>query len=322
MQEQDVTAIEYFEDKARLADLLNVAIFEGNQLIKEEDIQEKNRSDSLILRNGEKKNYRVISRDIVRKVKMRMKIVIVAIENQSEVHYAMPVRVMSGDCSNYHSQWRKIAKQHKEKKDLQGAEFLSGFSKKDRLIPVITIVLYFGKKPWDGPKCLKDMFDLTDFPEKVSNLIADYPIQIIEVRRFEHCERFCTDLQWVFGFLQKETNPEDLSTYLKKHEDEFANLAEDAYDLLCQYAHSWELEEVKNRNRNESGGIDMCQAIREMIENGRKEGLEQGLEQGIKALVETCQEVSFSIEHTWIKIQEKFNLEEDKAKEYVNQFWK
>lgn len=29
--------------------------------------------------------------------------------------------------------------------------------KEDKIIPVITVVLYFGEKPWDGPRSLKDM---------------------------------------------------------------------------------------------------------------------------------------------------------------------
>ena len=78
-----------------------------------------------------------------------MHVMLVAIEEQSDVHYAMPLRVMNADCAMYDRQWREIRKEHAEKKDVAGAEYLSGFSKNDRLVPVITIVVYLGKDEWD-----------------------------------------------------------------------------------------------------------------------------------------------------------------------------
>lgn len=41
-------------------------------------------------------------------------------------------------------------------------EFLSGFWKTDRLIPVITLVIYLGSDSWDAPLSLKEMYSITD----------------------------------------------------------------------------------------------------------------------------------------------------------------
>lgn len=102
-------------------------------------------------------------------------------ENQNDIHHAMPVRVMSGDSANYHNQWRRIQKAHRDNKELCGAEYLSGFSKTDRLTPVSTIFVYWGDKPWDGPRCLKDILDLEGIPSDFQKLIADYPLNLIKV---------------------------------------------------------------------------------------------------------------------------------------------
>jgi hypothetical protein len=45
---------------------------------------------------------------------------------------------------------------------LTSEEFLSGFRKEDRLIPIITAVIYVGAEPWTGPRCLFDMMDIDD----------------------------------------------------------------------------------------------------------------------------------------------------------------
>ncbi len=76
---------------------------------------------------------------------------LLGIENQTEVHYAMPVRNMLYDAMQYNQQVADTAAKHKEEKSrrdkqkqkISNAEFLSGFHKDDKLIPVITLVLFF-----------------------------------------------------------------------------------------------------------------------------------------------------------------------------------
>lgn len=39
---------------------------------------------------------------------------------------------------------------------------MSGFWRTDRLIPVITLVIYFGSEAWDAPLSLKEMYSSTN----------------------------------------------------------------------------------------------------------------------------------------------------------------
>ena len=107
MSDKDVSAATYFEDPVHCADLLNGFTFHGKQYILPEHIQIQNQNSALP--NTKDKNNRNISiyRDIVINTKIQMKTTIITIENQSDIHYAMPVRVMAGDSANYHTQWRK-----------------------------------------------------------------------------------------------------------------------------------------------------------------------------------------------------------------------
>lgn len=327
MQKQNVISIDYLENPARFADLLNGYVYHGEVRVQAGDIRELSSTVPRISKKkkGQQIQAQVVTADIVREMSVEMKAVIVALENQTDIHYAMPVRVMNLESSNYHTQWRRTAKQHAEKRDLNGAEYLSGFSKEDKLVPTITIVVYFGDEPWDGPISLKEMMDMEDYPPELQELIEDYHIHLLEVRKYKNLEHFHTDLKYVFGFLQKEKSKDELRKYVQENSAEFEHLCEDAYDMISVMSHSGELLEYKQENVSDKGGTNMCQAILEMIEDGRQEGREQGREQGIqqgmKVLVECCQEFGISKEDATLKVKEKYNLTEKQAKEKIALYW-
>ncbi len=67
--------------------------------------------------------------------------------------------------------------------------------KGDRIKPVLTLVVYYGEKPWDGPLNLGDMLDI---PPVFRPLFNDQRIHLIQVRdfngqQFENPVRFPTD---------------------------------------------------------------------------------------------------------------------------------
>ena len=280
MQDKDRVSIKYFEEKARFADLLNGYFFQGEAVVQAEDIQERKREIVIRQKDIEKKKYRVLTRDITKEVKLNMNVVFLAVESQSKVHYAMPVKILAADGGFYYSQWKQLAAEHEEKRDLKNAEFLSGISKEERLKPTITIVLYFGNEPWDGPRSLKDMLDMEHMPEIIQRYIGDYPMCLLEVRRYEEYEKFKTDLRYVFGYLQKSQNKEELKQYIKDNHAVFECIREDAYDLMITMSHSKELKVVKLKYQNAEGEVNMCKAIQEMIEDGREEGRCEGRREG------------------------------------------
>jgi len=52
-------------------------------------------------------------------------------------------------------------------------------------------------------------------------------------------------------------------------------LDEDAYDVIIAMTGSSELEQMKETYREEGGTINMCEAIRGMIEQGVEQGMNQ-----------------------------------------------
>jgi len=97
---------------------------------------------------------------------------LLAIEAQSEVHHAMPVRNMVYDALQYAAQVEEAARSHRAArlagnpeelaKKPDNSEYLSGFYREERLIPVITLVMYFAPGEWDGPMSLHEMVQKDD----------------------------------------------------------------------------------------------------------------------------------------------------------------
>ena len=292
---RDNVSVQYFHDKTRAAELLNVGLLSGNSLIRPEDIEE---ADSVVLEtepdSGTKEKRKTITKkfhDIQYKLVCGCCVMFVGIENQDEIHYAMPVRTMGYDFSRYQAQYHAIKKQHRQRKDLKrGAEFLSGFSRTDRLNALFTVVVYFGEEPWSGPVSLKEMLDMEDIPEELRQFVNDYPLHIIDVAHMDRTELLETDLKLVSGWLKRRSQADELREFVEEHREAFQNLAEDAYDMIAVYSNTQGLTELKSiATTGEQGGVNMCKAMDEWArmakEKGREEGREEGRTLGIRMFI-------------------------------------
>lgn len=276
MQEKDITTTEYFEDPERFADLVNGFLFDGDQMINAQDVYEIDRVISKKWKKSEWIRAQIKIRDLMRQVDFGMQVVLIALENQSDIHYAMPVRVMSADAAVYENQVQRKQKEHEKTKNLKkGEEYLSKFGKEDKILPTITIVIHWGKDAWDGPRSIKEMMDLSKIPGELRKYIEDYHIKLLEVRKYPFLQNFRTDMQYVFGFLQNAENIDELEKYVKENERYFSNMKEDAYDMVRMISNTKELKKIKREDNK--GGIDMCEGIRQMVERGEKQGFDNGI---------------------------------------------
>ena len=108
--------------------------------------------------------YRDILKSAVIMQDEKASYVLLGIENQTDIHYAMPVRNMIYDALQYGKQVSDVSTRHRkasEKPQTRG-EYLSGFYKRDKIVPVITLVVHFGADAWDGARSLHEMMDIRD----------------------------------------------------------------------------------------------------------------------------------------------------------------
>ena len=293
--------VQYFDDAARYADLLNGYVFHGQQIVKMEDVQEM---DSRKLRKEKRpgkrrrRKFRQRYQDMVRKIVCGINCVVIDIENQSLVHYAMPIRVMSGDSMEYDRQLRLIQQQHRKDRDLKDeGEYLGAFSARDKLVPAFSLVVYYGKEPWDGARDVFELLDFTDIPNEMKKLVNHYPIHILEVRRFADTELFKTDLREVFEFIQCSDNKEKMADFMELRKEQLSGMADDACDLIMAVTGLQEISLKKEVYRNGGGSMNMCKAFedwsvelraagrlqghQEGREEGRQEGREEGRQEGL-----------------------------------------
>ena len=104
---------------------------------------------------------------------------------------------------------------------------MSRFRKKDRLIPIISLVFYYGSEPWDGPVDLYDMFQLEGTKEEkeiLEKYLPNYKINLVDAERLEDVEKFSDDLQVILTMLRYRDSKEELKHYIDENKKFFQNV--------------------------------------------------------------------------------------------------
>lgn len=130
---------------------------------------------------------------------------------------------------------------------------------------------------WDGPLDLHGMLAMEGLPDQLKEMIPNYPIHILDVRRYGHVENFQTDLKILFEFLQYAADKERISTYIEAKKEENMIIPSEVYDMISLMANIPELEELKEKYADEKGDIVMCKAWEELKEDFREEGVQLAL---------------------------------------------
>ena len=277
MSAKDSMAKEYFADNARFADLCNNILYGGREVILPENLKERDTTEVLTALGLDKKTIAMQKmRDIFKNASIKYTgksyVVLIGVENQSDIHYAIPVKNMFYDVMAYGNQVKETAKKHRKEKDTATSdEFLSGFTKTDKLIPVITITVYLGTKEWDGPRKLSDMFG--DVDEELLPFIPDYRINLLAPREITDFTGFRTSIRQLFEVLKNAYDKEKMQEVLQ-NDEKFSKVDRETVEAINLFAGTDididEKEEV----------IDMCKAWEEQKNEGRELGREEGRELG------------------------------------------
>lgn len=278
MSAKDSMAKEYFADNARFADLCNNILYGGREVvILPENLKERDTTEVLTALGLDKKTIAMQKmRDIFKNASIKYTgksyVVLIGVENQSDIHYAIPVKNMFYDVMAYGNQVKETAKKHRKEKDTATSdEFLSGFTKEDKLIPVITITVYLGTKEWDGPRKLSDMFG--DVDEELLPFIPDYRINLLAPREITDFTGFRTSIRQLFEVLKNAYDKEKMQEVLQ-NDEKFSKVDRETVEAINLFAGTDididEKEEV----------IDMCKAWEEQKNEGRELGREEGRELG------------------------------------------
>ena len=255
--DQEINA--FFKDVHHFASLINTCLYQGQEIVKPQDLMRVDLKiqaytrDVLMLWNGRYGSYYL------------------GIENQLIENYPMPYRILQYDCLVYKDQMDTLEKEHRKKKDLRSSEeFLSGINASDKLIPCITIVIYYGTRPWQTNFSMKDMFDVKD----MSSLI-DFKMNLLEVHSDTHQYKD-NELDLVFSITREILN----GNFVIIKEKYKQSIPKQVALVIASMAKDEELyQQIKEEEKEV---IVMCESLDRMREEARTEGKIQGKTEGIQ----------------------------------------
>ena len=246
---------------------MNYCLYDGRKVIRPENLRELDTAMTALphaksARSYPVQKYRDLLKYLYGMTDGTVVYLILGIENQSHVHYAMPVRNMLYDAGQYAEQVRKAEACHAAKGEESGTddEYLSGFFKNDTLVPVVTLVIFWSAKPWDGPRSLHEMFG--DRDSGVLAHVPDYRINLIAPREMteEDFEHLSSELKQVLRFIKHSENKKKMKETVYA-DNAFRVMNRESVELLNSVTGAG----IRIKTREEK--VDMCAGIQGMIDD-------------------------------------------------------
>ena len=291
MGKYDIAICNYLSDNDRFAELFNASEFGGKQVLRG-DMLESDDGRYTILRPKRKQNKKEPQtgnrfRDIKKRTRNGDWLVVTAIENQDNIDYTMPLRMMEYDCLEYDAQVRRIRKDRAKKLQEKGVNpsgWNTRMSKADKLHPVHTVCFYHGTDKWDGPRSLKDMMDFENAPPGWEKLFHNYEMSLFCAAEVEDLYGFQTGLRQLLEVIPRRKDKDKLTELWKR--EEYRHLDRDTAETIAILTDNIAVLERLDEYERE-GEYDMCQAMDEWKEDLLAEGIEQGVMVSIRNLMKT-----------------------------------
>ena len=252
MGQKDITEklLEDYNDV--FADIINGLIFKGEQRILQESLENAKVHSQYKAEDGK---VHELERDVIKYWKeKKVELAICGIENQSNVKKYMPFRIIGYDGAAYRSQ---LLENRKE------------------ILPVMTIVLYFGTDHhWYGKKNIKGLMKI---PEGLEEYINDYEMKVFEIAWLteEEISRFHSDFKVVANFFVQKRKHKD---YIPDDPTEIRHIDE-VLKLLRVMTGDERYQAIFQKER---GVYSMCDVAERLEKMGMEKGIEKGMEQGVK----------------------------------------
>jgi hypothetical protein len=140
--------------------------------------------------------------------------------------------------------------------------------KQGRILPVVTLVVYFSAREWDGPMSLHEMFGEQD--ARVLALVPDYKINLVAPASIKDSdfEKFHTSLKEVLSFIKYSQDVDRLWETVEADEG-FRHLGRAEADVLNAYA-GVNLDMEKDKE-----AINVCLALEEMKRGAAEKAMEK-----------------------------------------------
>ena len=261
------------------ADIVNVLLFNGKRVISESSLKETKLTSQYKAEIGKLHEQ---ERDVAKYwIDGNARIALCGLENQTSEEKYMPLRVIGYDGASYRQQLMKE-------------------NKGNKIVPVVTLVLYYGTSRWSSPHNLKGVLNIND---KFKPFVNDYKANIFDIAFLNEdtVQKFTSDFRIVADFfVQKRKNKSyEPSRQKITHVDEVLKF------LRTMTGDS--RYEVEFSKEDKERGVNMCN----VIDKVEKQGIEKGIEQGIFEIIsrmlkkgKSVQEIVDLTDYEEAKVQE------------------
>ena len=238
------------------ADIMNVLIFDGQEVVKEDDL-----TDALPVSQYKfGGSVRSQERDTAKYWNNgKIRIAVVGLENQTAVDADMPLRVIGYDGAAYRDQLNRKDNGERNR------------------YPVVTLVLYFGTdRRWKGSRSLRECLTVQKGMER---FVSDYNINVIEVAYLEEEEikKFRSDFRILADYCRQMRETGD---YIPKEEE--PDHPREVFEALAAVTDDdrYEKAYIEVTEERKGGKANMCEYIDRLEARGMAKGRAEGMAEG------------------------------------------
>lgn len=228
-------------------------------------------------------------RDIMTRIRTKEFSFCLGLENQDAVNLIYPWRVMELDCRSYGEGIEEIQERNEAAKTVYrtGDDFKYRYKEEDRLEPVLTLTLYWGRKRWNRPLSLNDMTDIAKLPKELQEKFVDYRVNLIHMRSIpdEALQEMDSDLKYVLGLMKRTGSKKAYGEYIRHNREYFSRIPRSAVDVINVCTNIKNMEKYLYFTKSQEDGeetADMCRALVEIEKDAEKRGVRKGVRKGVQ----------------------------------------
>lgn len=263
MGEKDIAQKNFESYNDVVADIVNGSLFEGREIIKAESLVDAQPFSQYKAADG---ILRQQERDVAKycmDLNCNLRLALVGVENQMVIDLDMPIRVMGYDGVSYRDELNQdeivVDKRTGRRRKVRGKRY-----------PVITLVLYFGKRPWKKPLCL---YEVIDVPEVLKPFVNDFKLNLIDVPRLtpEQVKKYKGDFQIIADYFVQLSRHGEYVPLNKsiQHTDSFLK-------LMSVLTRDKRYSEVLEDFADGQEGVKMCEVLDRVEARGEARGRAAG----------------------------------------------
>ncbi len=279
MGEKDTATKTLESHEPVFADILNVLLFNGESVISADELSPADKESQYKVSGEIRSQQRDVSKFWHN---THINLAFIGIENQVDPDKLMPLRVINYDGSVYRSQYTAA----EEKTD-------------KTCYPVITLVIYFGKREWTYGKNLHSCLNI---PDALLPFVNDYKMNFYSIKDMqpEQIQKFKSDFRLIAEFFYA------LNNGIEYHPtNQVLEYPEETLDMISVFSDDERFRNEYNAiTVDKKGEITMCEIYDKILMEGEAKGRAEGrlavlaelVKKGIITIMQAAEQEKMTVE--------------------------